>query len=108
VDDAWLATVQIARDCGNVASLFPSGITRLWDLPYTIFNAIKIALIYLSWRELPKMEQPPKHIWEDNDRLTAWWSEVERNRDLRHKGEGDFQSMPQNALLKEMLGRSHG
>lgn len=108
MDDGWLETVRLARDCGDISSLFPEGIKRLWDLPFTLFNSIGMALTFLSWRELPKEEQPPKHIWLDADKLKSWWAEVERNRELKMKGEGDMQNMPQNALLKQMLGRSHG
>jgi hypothetical protein len=109
VDEAWLDTVRIARDCGDISSLFPEGITRLWDLPYTIFNAIKFALSVLTWRENLKAEEiPPKHIWLDNDRMEAWWREVKANREAEAKGHGDLQSMPQNALIKRIFGRSAG
>jgi hypothetical protein len=108
VDEAWLTTVRIARDCGDISSLFPVGITRLWDLPYTIMHAIRLALVYLSWEQLPKEEQPPKKIWLDNDRLESWFAEVTRNRESKARGEGDHMAMPQNALLKQMMGRTHG
>ncbi len=109
MDDAWLATVKIARDVGQISSLFPDGIKRLWDLPYTLFNNIRLALIFLSWQEnLPKKEVPPKKMWLDEEKLTMWWAEVEANREREAKGEGDTLSMPENPLLKQLLGASHG
>ena len=109
MDDAWLNTVRIARDLGDISSLFPKGITRLYDLPFTIFHAIRTALVFLSWEvNLSREEMPPRKIWLDNDRLEAWFREVEANRERKAKGEGDTMSMPQNALLKQMFGRTHG
>lgn len=104
MDESWLSTVRIAREIGDISSLFPKGITRLWDLPYTIFNAVGLALYYLSFSELPEHEQPPRKIWEDPKRLEAWFREVKANRESESKGDGSFMDMPQNQLIKEMFG----
>lgn len=102
----WLNTVRLARDIGDISSLFPPGITRLYDLPFTVFNAIRLALYFLSFEELPEKERPPKAIWLDEERMQSWWNEVKANREAEGKGEGDMSSMPQNDLLKEVFGRS--
>lgn len=96
--------MRIARDCGDISSLFPQGITRLWDLPYTIHNAIRMALYFLSFENLPTKEQPPKKIWLDPEKMKYWSDEVMRNRELESQGQGDYQSMPQNDLVKQMFG----
>lgn len=106
MDEEWLNTVRLARDIGDISSLFPPGITRVYDLPFTIFNAIRMALYYLTFEELEEKEKPPKKIWLDADRMKQWAAEVKANRESRAKGEGDTMSMPQNDLLKQMLGRS--
>lgn len=97
--------MRLARDIGDISSIFPPGISRLYDLPFTIFNAIRYALHFLAFEELPREERPPKKIWLDGERMTEWWREVEENRKRKFGGEGDTMSMPQNALLKQMLGR---
>lgn len=103
MDDAWLTSVRIARDCGDISSLFPAGVTRLWDLPFTIHQAIHMALYFLSFDELPLKERPPKKIWLDGDKMKLWFDEVKANRETEMSGEGDYQSMPQNQALKEMF-----
>lgn len=105
MDDAWLSTVKIARDAGCLSSLFPDGIKRLWDLPHTLFNSIRLGLTFLSWQEnLLKEEVPPRKMWLDEDRLKQWFAEVDANRERKAKGEGDTMSMPENPLVKQLLG----
>lgn len=107
MDDAWLATVRVARDCGDVSSLYPRGITRLFDLPYTLHNNIRLALHFLSFDELTEKERPPKKIWLDVERMKMWWSEVKAAREDEAKGGNSVMDMPQNALLKDIFrGRS--
>lgn len=59
----------------------------LIDLPFTHHDAILYALGFLSFEKLPEEERPPKSIWLDDDKMTAWWDEVERMREARMKGE---------------------
>ncbi len=102
-DDAWLATVRVARDAGDVSSLFPPGIERLIDLPFTIQNAILAALGFLSFDELPEEERPPKSIWLDGEKMKAWWAEIKRLRKAKMEGHGDQASMSKNALTSKLL-----
>lgn len=94
----------MARDIGDISSLFPPGITRIWDLPHTLHTAIRLGLYFLSFEELPEKERPPKHLWLDSDAMTTWWAEVKRNREAEMKGEATYNDLPQNDLLKEFFG----
>jgi hypothetical protein len=102
-DSAWLSLVRTARDIGNIESLFPPGITRLIDLPFTIHNAIFAALGFLSFDELPEEERPPERIWLDPDRMKAWWDDIKRARKAKAEGHGDYSSMEKNALADQLL-----
>lgn len=103
VDEAWLATVKMARDIGDISSLFPQGITRLIDLPFTIHTAIFSALSFLTFDELPEKERPPKEIWLNGDKMKAWWAEVKRQREAEREGHGDQSAMAKNALTNKLL-----
>lgn len=100
MDETWLDTVRMARDCGNISSLFPPGITQLWQLPYTIHAAIKFALYFLSFENLPYSEDaPPKHIWLDSEKMTEWWRAVKQRREQP----SEVAEMPQNEMLAELF-----
>lgn len=104
VDDAWLGTVRIARDAGNISSLFPPGITNLCDLPFTLHNAIRMALFFLKFEELLEKEQPPRKIWLDPDKLEAWWDEVKAAREDAADPNGmDTSGMDKNAYLDQFF-----
>lgn len=94
----------MARDCGDISSLFPPGVTRLWDLPYTIHSAIRMALYFIGFEEYRESERPPKRIWLDADKMKQWWQDVKAAREEEGKGNGAINDMPQNALMKEMFG----
>jgi len=99
-------TVRIARDFGTVAELLPDGITDVRDLPHTIFAAIRAALIFLTFEELPEDERPPKRLWNDGDQLKAWFDEVKRRRDERYGGRsspGEIEDPVQNDAAKSLL-----
>lgn len=103
VDDAWLSLVQIARDCGDVSSLLPPGVKALSDAPWLFVQAVRRALQYLSFSELLDEEQPPKKIWEDDDKLKEWFDTVKRNRKSKAEGKGDYQGMPENEALRDIF-----
>lgn len=95
--------MRLARDCGDLPSLFPVGVERLSDLPYTIHNAILMALGFLSYEELPEKERPPKAIWLDEKKLKEWWAEINRIRKAEMEGHGEQGDMQQNALKDRLL-----
>lgn len=63
--------------------LLPDGIDHLLDLPYTHFDAIRDALGYLSFEELPRDERPPRAIWRDPKAIRAWFRDVEAERERK-------------------------
>lgn len=90
---------------GEVSVLFPEGISRLDDLPWTLHNAIIQAIYYLGYEELEKDERPPKRIWDRPDEMKAWWGMVERKRKEKYghdddSGGGEEQT---NAAVKDMI-----
>lgn len=102
--------MRIARDCGDVSSLFPPGVHHIWDLPHPLFHAIRLALGWLKFEELPEEERPPKSIWLDEERMNAWWAEVKRAREekMKNPGSQSVMSMPQNKLMEELFGKGRG
>jgi hypothetical protein len=66
---------------GTAEMLFPVGVTDITELPYTHFEAIRRAMIFLSFEELPKKDQPPKKIWLDNEKLNGWFERLRRERE---------------------------
>jgi hypothetical protein len=100
VDEAWLDIVRIARDCGDISSLFPPGVTRLCDLPHTIHRAIRMALYFLSFDNIIEpQDKPPKYIWLNGEKMEQWFQAVKE----RAKSDKGVNEMPQNETLKEMF-----
>lgn len=102
VDDAWLGLVRAAEAAGDMSSLFPPGIEKLYDLPFTIHHAILAALNYLSFNELPKDERPPRWMWLDGEKLDEWFKDVERLRDQKYGG-GDQSRMEKSNLRDKLI-----
>lgn len=104
MDESWLETVRLARDCGNISSLFPRGIVRAVDLPHTIHAAIRMALFFLSFEKLPEDEQPPRYIWLNKEKMEEWWRGVKQRReDKTNPDRVDTSGMAENLLLKQMI-----
>lgn len=103
MDDAWLGLVRAAQALGDLSSLFPPGIERLYDLPFTIHSAILAALNYISFGELPKEERPPKWMWTDGEKMDEWFREVERLREAKYGGGGDQGSMEKSNLRDRLI-----
>lgn len=79
-------TVRVARDFGTVSELLPDGFDDLRDLPHVFFEALRTAVLILSFDELPREERPPRRIWLDGEGLAAWFKDVERKRDEKYSG----------------------
>lgn len=58
----------------------PAGITGLRDLPYTVFDAIHRATMFLGLEEMDDDERPPREIWHRGDKLRAWMDDVRARR----------------------------
>lgn len=85
-----------------MSDLLPEGVDDLLDLPFTLAGAIRSALLFLSFDELPREERPPKSIWLDGRRLQEWFDEVrrDRNRELDGKPVDD---PVENAAAESLL-----
>jgi hypothetical protein len=79
-------TVRLARDLSDVSGLLPAGITRLRDIPFTLLQAIKAALIFLSFEELPAEDVPPRSVWTNTEELNAHFDRVRRRQQARYQG----------------------
>lgn len=93
----------MARNAGDISSLFPEGVTRLADLPFTIFNLIANSLFFVSFDEMPKEDRPPKSIWLDSDRMEQHWAALDAKRRDKEQGRADTSKMPRNALIDQLV-----
>lgn len=50
------------------------------DLPYPLHRAIKSALIFLSFEELPPDDIPPRSMWLNGKSLNEWFADVRRRQ----------------------------
>lgn len=108
--DAWVDTVRLARDLGDMSLLLPPGITHLMDLPHTMFQAVRNALAFLGFEKLPSDEQPPRDIWMDGKRMKQHIEGVEAARAVKFGGKANKMSdepidgpTERNALVDELL-----
>ena len=98
---------RAARDTGNGAVLFPSGVTSIEDISWDLNSAIEHANAIISWqRNLEQKEVPPKWMWAFPDELTVWFEEVEVLREQKYSSSGSDDSdedftMQTNQLAKE-------
>lgn len=88
-----------------MAELVPPGYDGLRDCPYPLFERIRMALVFLSWEELPREEQPPRRIWLDGPALTSHFKRVERDRERKLRGDGGQpeSEMEVNSLARDMI-----
>lgn len=71
-----------------MAELLPEGVANVRDMPHRLFEAIRMALIFIGFGELPKEERPPRSIWLDEEKLGSWFEQVERDRERKYGGKG--------------------
>lgn len=79
----------------------PDGVRSLRDAPYRFKHAIKAALMFLNFEELPEEDVPPRNIWSDNEALGTWFSGVRRRQ--RDKMDGREIEDPQRNGALDML-----
>lgn len=74
-------TVRLVRDLGTADHLIPDGVDGLTDLPYPLFDAIRGAMVFLSFDNLPEKDTPPRRMWGHPRMLRDWFDAVdERNK----------------------------
>jgi hypothetical protein len=91
---------------GTVQSLFPPGITDLRELPGGYFDAITMALSFLSFEELPSEDRPPRRIWLSHEKLKAHFDAVK----ARQKEKADPDNEPiedpvDNPAARDLIAR---
>lgn len=52
-------------------------------MPHLWFDAVRFALMVLSFYELPSDERPPRRIWRDGEALDEWFEMVKEKRDAQ-------------------------
>jgi hypothetical protein len=105
----WLDALRIAKEHGTLDDLLPPGVNGLLDCPYTVFDAIRLGHIFLSFDELSADERPPKRIWLDGDALREWFEDVRRKREAKYGGKSDggwdksIEDPVQNQAAKDLI-----
>lgn len=100
--------VRIARDFGTIEQLLPDGIADLRDAPYVLIGAVRHAMAILSWEELPDDERPPRTLWNDGEKLDAWFKDVRRRREEKYgtgkrSGPGPIEDPVQNDAVRLLI-----
>jgi hypothetical protein len=70
-----------------VSALLPDGVEDVKDVPHLFFDAVRSALVFLSFDELPSEERPPRRIWRDGQKLKEWFDAVAARREREHSAE---------------------
>ena len=74
------------------------------DTPYFWTDAVSSALLHLSWEELPAEDRPPKRMWDQPERLSAWFDEVKRRRDEKKPdGPGEIEDPVENPAARSLI-----
>jgi hypothetical protein len=88
-----------------VSALLPEGYSDLKDVPHVFFEAVRFALVVISFDELSTEERPPKRIWRDNEALSEWFDAVKRRRDEQSGVDGrkPIEDPVQNEAAKGLI-----
>lgn len=97
----WLDTLRVAKEHGNLDALLPPGVRNWRDCPHTIFEAVRLGHIFLSFEELPEDERPARRIWLDPAQLTAWFDDVKRRRESQSSGSRDWDRSIEDPVSNE-------
>jgi hypothetical protein len=93
---------------GDLSLLLPEDIENIHDLPYIYFDAIKLALVWLSYEELESEDRPPSHIWLEPKLMKKWFKAVRKRQKAKWGLKDDIDSeidgpIERNALADELL-----
>lgn len=95
--------MRIARDLGDVSHVLPDGIRKLRDAPHQFAKAMRAALMFLSFEELPAEDVPPRNIWLDGKELKQWFEEVRRKNRQRINGDSEIEDPRRNAAIDMLV-----
>lgn len=73
------------------------------DVPYPLHRAIRSALIFLSFEELPPEDMPPRRMWLDGKSLNAWFADVRRRQKDKIDGRGEIDDPVSNSALDMLV-----
>lgn len=105
-DEAWIDTVRLARDMGDVSQLLPTGIRSLRDIPHTLLTRIRNAMVYLSFETLEEDDMPPRSIWADGGKLKDWFASVKAKHERRARdGHSDIDDPVSNSAADLLISR---
>lgn len=87
-----------------MSQVLPAGVS-LKDAPHSLFDAIRQAVIFLGFQDLPEDEKPDRKIWHDTEKLEAHFEAVKRRWEERMdpKGSGEVEDPVDNAAAKGLL-----
>lgn len=89
---------------GDFSAFWPEGIV---SSPWALVLATNLALQVISWHEnLPRDEQPPRHIWWSEDLLASWFRNVQEGREAKSTKRSSYDDaedvpMEQNELAAQ-------
>jgi hypothetical protein len=88
-----------------VSVLLPEGVDDLKDAPHHLFDAVRFALVVLSFDELPSDERPPRRIWRDPDALEQHFAKVKKMREAKWGGDGKepIEDPVENPLIEAII-----
>lgn len=92
---------------GSVEQILPEGVNHVRDLPFPVFDAVRRAMLFISFDELPSDERPPRAIWLNQEALNEHFDQVRLAREEKY-GDGssgssrEIDDPVQNELAKEM------
>ena len=102
-DEAWIDTVRLARDMGDVSQLLPAGIATVRDIPKHLLDAIRSAMFYLSFENLEDEDRPPHEIWNSNVKLRGWFKEIKERHERKARGVEDIDDPVQNSAADMLI-----
>lgn len=79
------------------------------DLPHRWFEAIRMALIFIGFEEMPEDERPPRSIWLEEEALGSWFQRVKEERERKYgtdKGKGNNDTLLEGESVQNKAARS--
>jgi len=76
------------------------------DLPWRWFEAIRLAMYFIGFDELPDDERPPRRIWLDSEQLQSWFTQVKADRDRKYGTDsktGAIEDPKENAAARGLV-----
>jgi hypothetical protein len=101
--------VSIAKRAGGADALWLGGDPR--RTPWYLTDAVAHALAVLGWAEMSEDDQPPEHIWMDDEALIEHFDGVREKYRSKSSGDASWESVPagddviDNEFMKDLRRR---